>query len=274
MLDTVCATAKPAVRERRQARDPAPALLAIATIGWCLTLGMSLRLTGGHALHHHDLLFAHPGAPPAERLVEFVAMWAVMVASMMLPTTVPMARTFVAVSQAQPKPALPRVLFYLAYGAVWTGFAFVALGFDALGRVGITHWPWLLFHQDAILGTALLLAAVVQSSPLKDACLTACRSPLVLVQRHYRPGARGGWRVGVSHGLNCVGCCWALMLVMVAAGMSNPLWGVALTGVMVAEKVAPWGKHVVFPAAAVLALVGFSILIATLGPDPALAGRY
>ena len=105
-----------------------------------------------------------------------------------------------------------------------------------------------------------MLAGLYQLSPLKDACLRACRSPLSIIGSRYRGGASGGWRVGLTHALNCLGCCWALMLVMFATGVGSLLWMLALTAVMVAEKTSREGARLVRPIA--VTLVAFGVLLA------------
>jgi predicted metal-binding membrane protein len=85
-----------------------------------------------------------------------------------------------------------------------------------------------------------------------------------MLMTHYRGGVRGGWTVGVRHGLNCLGCCWALMLVMFATGVGSLLWMVALTAVMVAEKVAPQGARLVRPVAVLLAVAGVVVSVPAL----------
>ena len=103
------------------------------------------------------------------------------------------------------------------------------------------------------------MAGVFQWTPLKTACLARCRSPLALMLTEWREGTFGAFRMGLRHGLFCVGCCWALMGLMWVAGMLNLLWLAALTLYMLAEKVLPgaerWGRW----AGAVSVLVGLAL---------------
>ena len=126
--------------------------------------------------------------------------------------------------------------FYAAYLMLWSGFALLALLGDSAVHLAVDHWVWLAARAAVILGGALALAGLYQLSPLKDACLSACRSPLSMIGRLYRRGMGGGWRVGVAHALNCLGCCWALMLVMFATGVGSLVWMLGLTAVMIVEK--------------------------------------
>jgi len=248
--------------DQRLARDPALALWSIAALSWVGTVWLTVH-GGAHAgAHDHVLETSH--AAWTIRLVEFLLVWIVMIGAMMVPSVVPMARAFTAVSANQPRPGPARSVFYVSYVAVWTAFAFAALTFDKTVHLLVEHWSWLFWHEEVILGTTLVVAGLFQLSPLKEACLTACRTPLSLVRQHYRRGVAGGWRVGFAHALNCLGCCWALMLVMFATGVGSLVWMAGLTAVMVIEKTVRWGDRLVLPTAGVLILVGFSMTIPTV----------
>jgi predicted metal-binding membrane protein len=108
------------------------------------------------------------------------------------------------------------------------------------------------------------MAGAFQFSRLKNACLTACRSPESFLWQHYRRGARGGFALGARHGLSCVGCCWALMLVMFATGVGGLAWMLALTAIMVAEKTTRVGARLVVPVGIAFLLVGAGLSIAAL----------
>jgi predicted metal-binding membrane protein len=97
------------------------------------------------------------------------------------------------------------------------------------------------FHHDALLGGGTpSLAGVFQFSSLKDRCLTECRHPAAYLLRHYRRGPRAAFRLGWGHGLYCLGCCWALMLVMFSVGVADLGWMAAMAGLMAYEKL---GRH-------------------------------
>jgi predicted metal-binding membrane protein len=115
-----------------------------------------------------------------------------------------------------------------------------------------------------VLGGVLVLAGGFQFSELKKACLTACRSPASLLWQHYRQGVRAAWTLGVHHALRCLGCCWALMLVMFATGAGSLAWMLLLTGLMVAEKTTAWGARLVRPAGVALIASGLAITALTL----------
>jgi predicted metal-binding membrane protein len=245
----------------RPPRDPGPLLWGLTAAGWLLLVAFEF-VPLGHLTHaaHATAGLADGVLAGSLVLVLFAAGWLVMVAAMMLPTTVPMARMFTVVSAHQGSPGPARAAFFGAYLAVWLGFAAVALA----GAVGMR-----LISGDAppglVLAGALALAGAFQFSPLKQRCLTACREPAAFLFAHYRRGVAGAWSVGLRHAWSCLGCCWALMLVMFATGVADVAWMLGLTAVMVAEKTTRWGPRIVAPvgiallaAAVVLALGGLA----------------
>jgi len=207
---------------------------------------------------HHDVVLSADGGSPLVRIVGFLLVWTVMVGAMMLPTMLPMARLVHAVTAPHTNAVSERTGLYAAYLAVWMLFGLGAVAFDS----GV-HWlvevsPWLHHHEGLILAGALLVGGAFQFSPLKDACLTACRTPMSMLWQHYRRGAGSTWRLGVAHALSCLGCCWALMLIMFATGVGSLAWMLGLTAVMVMEKTAPWGHRLV-------AVTGLGLIAAGLG---------
>jgi predicted metal-binding membrane protein len=243
----------------RPVRDPAPLIWGVAAASWIVTF--ALLLSGGIEAGSHDHVLDGSTWPSPTRIAAFLGTWAVMVGAMMLPTTTTMARLFTAVSARQPRPVPGRVAFYAAYLLTWCGFALVALGGDTLVHAAVDRSTWLAAHDAVILGGALLLAGAYQLSPLKDACLRACRSPLSMIGRLYRRGIGGGWRVGLAHAANCLGCCWALMLVMFASGVGSLAWMLGLTAVMTAEKTSRYGVLFVRPVAYGMMAAGLAIVV-------------
>jgi predicted metal-binding membrane protein len=125
----------------------------------------------------------------------------------------------------------------------------------------VDRWTWLEEHPGLILGSTLALAGAFQFSSLKDACLEKCRHPAMFMMRHYRRGTRGAFELGARHGVFCLGCCWALMLLMFAVGMASlPLMAV-LAVLMYHEKARPSGARVV-PLTGALLLGLSSIVLA------------
>jgi predicted metal-binding membrane protein len=250
-------------------RDPAVALWTIAGLCWVATA--ALTLTGGAAAAHHDHVLEHDTLPWPVRIAGFLAVWAVMLGAMMLPTLVPLARVLGPVSERAPRPRAARGGLYGGYLLVWLVFAPVALLFDTTIHLLVHRWPWLDAHVGLVLAGTLVLVGAYQLSPAKDRCLTVCRDPVSFLWRNYRRGLRGGLRLGARHALWCMGCCWALMLLMFATGVGSPAWMLGLTGVMVAEKTTRRGAGLVRPVGVALVLAGvvlggLALLGVTLGP--------
>jgi len=245
----------------RARRDPGVVLWGVAGVCW---VGTGWLVAGSGGLGHHDVALEQAAWSWPLRLGAFLAVWLVMIGAMMLPTAVPMVRLFGVVTARAPGPAVARLAFLAGYLAVWTAFAVLALVADQAVQALVAGWAWLAARPDLLLGTTLLLAGAFQFSPLKNACLTACRNPVGFLWQHYRRGASGAWRVGLRHGVSCLGCCWALMLVMVVTGVGSLVWMVGLTAVMVIEKTAPRGARLVVPVGVVLLVAGTSLALSAL----------
>jgi predicted metal-binding membrane protein len=230
-------------------RVPAAVLVAIVA-AW--VVAVAAELTGTAAALHHDALI-EGGTPLWLGLVLFLVAWQAMVAAMMLPSSLPLIRLFYAASGAQEGSARVRAAFLGGYAVVWTAFGALAFLGDAVVHQLVHAIPALAARPWLIGGSVLALAGLFQFSELKDQCLDKCRAPGPYLLAHYRRGARGGFRLGLGHGLFCLGCCWALMLVMFAAGVAVLWWMAALTFVMVYEKTARNGRLLT-------PIVGFALL--------------
>jgi len=245
-------TAAPPRRPRRIPRVVPAAIIC----AWALALGA--QASGGAALLHHDKLL-EGGLPLGTALLAFLLAWQVMVAAMMIPSTIPMLRLFTAVSTDQERPAAVLGAFIGGYALVWTVFGALGLLFDDGVHHVVDATPWLGGHPWLIAGAVLAGAGLFQFSSLKDRCVDQCRHPGAYLLRHYRRGPGQAFRLGWGHGLFCLGCCWALMLLMFAAGVANLVWMAMLTAVMVYEKAGRHGRRVT-PAVGV-ALLAWSVVV-------------
>jgi predicted metal-binding membrane protein len=180
--------------------------------------------------------------------VAFV-MWTVMMAGMMIPSVAPMILSHAAIARrrvAIGTPLVSSALVLAGYLLVWTGFSAVAaLAQCALYRGGFFDGHSLSIGPWAG-GTVLLAAGVFQLSPAKNACLTHCRTPLGYFVTEWRHGHWGAVQMGARHGLYCMACCWLLMAILFAVGIMNILWGAVITAFVLAEKVLPWRRTVVW----------------------------
>lgn len=176
-------------------------------------------------------------------LAAVFAMWTVMMAAMMLPAASPMVATFASLNR-QASTAGPAVwVFAGGYVAMWMAYATAATALHWW-----LHWGGLLSAKLAvgdyvITGGLLMLAGAYQFTPLKRLCLVKCRTPLGFLLTEWRPGVTGALVMGFRHGMWCIGCCWALMLLLYAFGVMSVPWIAALTLAVVAEKLAPRGEQ-------------------------------
>jgi predicted metal-binding membrane protein len=191
----------------------------------------------------------------------FLLAWQVMIAAMMLPSSLPLLRLYSAASARAPARDLSMAAFIGGYAVVWSAFGLLAFGFDAGLHAAVDSSTWLEERSWAIGGSVLVLAGLFQFTSLKDACLDKCRHPAQFLTRHYRRGPAAGFELGARHGAFCVGCCWALMLVLFAAGMTSLLWMAALTALMIHEKTRPTGARAV-PVTGVALLAAASVVLA------------
>ena len=219
------------------------------------------ELSGNAAQLHHHALY-ESGRPYWLAALIVLAAWQFMTAAMMLPSSLGLIRLYAAMAGRAPDFPLALTLFLGSYFAVWTAFALAAFAGDMQLHRIVDAWPWLAAHAALIPAATLGLAAVYQFTPLKDACLKACRHPGMYLMRHYRRGALNGLRIGFGHALFCAGCCWALMLVMFAAGVAHLAWMGVLAAIMFVEKATPWGNRIVAPAGVTLGVCAVIALVA------------
>ena len=190
----------------------------------------------------------------------FLIAWQTMIVAMMLPSSLPLVRIFNVASAGAPGRGRALLAFFSGYALIWTAFGGVAFAGDALVHRLIADNAGLRAHQSMIVAGVLTLAGAVQFTPLKDRCLTECRHPGAFLMRHYRRGTGGGFTLGRRHGLFCLGCCWALMLVMFVTGVANLICMGALTVLMVYEKTATRGAKAV-PTAGIALLALASVIL-------------
>ena len=240
---------------RRELAAILAALLLLAAAGWAWLLsgagtmedmgGMLMPMSSGPWTLNHALLM--------------LSMWAVMMAAMMLPSAAPMVLFFAMISRRQgglhaAGAAKPVVFFVGGYIAVWAGFSLAATGLQAaLERIALLS-PMMETTSLALAGSLLVAAGAYQWLPLKQGCLRRCRSPLEFVLSAWRDGRAGAFAMGLRHGIDCLGCCWMLMLLLFVGGVMNLAWIAGLALFVLVEKLAPAG-HWIGRAAGVLLVV-------------------
>ena len=179
--------------------------------------------------------FAHVGTamPFGMSALVFMAMWTTMMVAMMFPTIAPIVLLHRMVVRRRGEGIVPTVAFGSGYLVIWASVGVLPLtalvGFRAVAHTS----AWV----NRAGGAVLVLAGVYQFTRWKETCLRACRSPLTFLMTHdFGRGSAGAFRAGASHGLYCLGCCWALMAVLFVVGLMNLAWMAAIAVVFLAEK--------------------------------------
>lgn len=203
-------------------------------------------------------------------------MWAIMMVGMMLPSAAPAILLYGAMVRRHRAQGsvLPAVwVFAAGYLAVWTLFSLAAALLQAGLQSAALVTPMMVSASAPLTGALLVAAGVYQWLPVKYACLEKCRAPLSFFMMHWRPGTAGAFRMGVGHGLFCVACCWALMLLLFVAGVMNLVWVAVLAGFVLVEKLLPAPRLVGRLAGAALVALGAALiadgsLLASLSLQP------
>jgi predicted metal-binding membrane protein len=221
------------------------ALFALAGIAWWATAD---RMAG---------MDAGPGTDLGT-LGWFAGIWVVMMAAMMFPSVSPTVALYARMKRER-DPAAPFV-FVAGYLVVWSAAGVVAFGLFRAGRAlldvswdGSGRW---------IAGGILAVAALYEVTPLKNACLSRCRTPLGFLIGSWRDGRRGALRMGAQHGTWCLGCCWALMAGLFALGVMSLAWMVFVAAIIALEKTLPWRRVATWGTAAVLLALAVAVVAA------------
>jgi len=203
--------------------------------------------------------------PAGERVLPLLAYalaWILMIAAMMLPTALPLLALFRRIVAGRRDADALVAAAAGGYALAWLAFGVVAYALDALVREAAASSGWLVVHGWVVGSIVVAGAGAFQFSALKYRCLERCRTPFSFVSSRWRgqAPAREAFRLGIDHGIFCVGCCWALMLVMFVVGVGSIGWMMALAAVMAAEKNLAWGKRLRTPLG--VALVGWGTYLA------------
>lgn len=228
------------------------ALLVLAGLAWAYTATSAGSM-------------AMSAAVDLPSLALFVTTWVVMMAAMMFPSIAPVVLVYAQYTRRQGAPwALLATLFVAGYLVVWGGVGIIAWAIVAVLVPPIAAFPAVQEAPQLFLGAVLASAGAYQLTPLKNACLGHCRSPMHWLFLGFRPGRDGALRMGLEEGVFCVGCCAGLMVVLLAVGLASVGWMAVVAAVIFVEKV-------LAPTAAVaravgILLIGFGIAVATIAP--------
>lgn len=233
------------------------ALWLLAGVAWLFTVRQAHDMAGV-ALGLAQVATAMPFEVAAPL---FLLMWVTMMAAMMLPTVAPFVLTHRAVAKGRGDGVATTLAFASGYLLIWSAAGVVPLALLAGFRFALAKGPaegWLPYAVGAVFA----VAGIYQFTPAKSICLRACETPFDFLMSHdFSGGVRSAVRAGLSHGAFCVGCCWALMLVLVAVGLMNLAWMVALAAVFWIEKHMRNGRTFSRVVGCVLVLLAVSILI-------------
>ena len=240
---------------------PVAALAVLAAASWVWLRIAAGRMAGAMAMSAMPGMRMAGGeghwTPAALSLT--LAMWSAMMVGMMLPSAAPMILTFETVNRrrrARGDGYVATAVFTAGYLIVWGLFGVAA----TLAQAGLASAallsPSMRASSPAVAGVLFVAAGVWQLTPLKHACLRSCRSPFDFVVNRWRDGRAGALRMGLAHGVQCLGCCWMLMVLMFALGAMNLLWMAAVAGVVFVEKLFPAGPWIARGGGVAMLLAG------------------
>jgi predicted metal-binding membrane protein len=193
----------------------------------------------------------------------FMTVWIVMMVAMMFPTAAPMILMFSKISQSRQKPEHsfgPTWVFVSAYLLIWSLCGVVAYSLAVLIEQLTAQSMWLMENAARLGGGVLVVAGLYQLSPLKDICLSKCRTPFQFMLSSWHDGYGGAFRMGLEHGVYCLGCCWLLFVMLFPLGIMNLAVMALLTALIFAEKVLPIGRQICKLAGGGLIVYGVIVL--------------
>jgi predicted metal-binding membrane protein len=246
-------------------------LVIVAAAAWAWTLaGVGMPMDHGGSMVMHETMGSVATTTaawsPSYAALIFL-MWWIMMTAMMVPSAAPLILLAAALHRRKGRDGRPDLMASLltaGYLAVWGAFSLVAtLAQWGFGHAGLIS-PGTMTAGPALIGGILLAAGLYQLTPLKQACLRRCRSPVEFVTTHWRPGLAGAFRMGLAHGAYCVGCCWFLMALLFVGGVMNPFWIGAIALYVLAEKLIPRGHLLSRVSGLLLAAAGIVMLARSL----------
>jgi predicted metal-binding membrane protein len=182
----------------------------------------------------------------ATHLSLLFAMWVVMIAGMILPSAVPALFLYAGVIRKSPDSVRTQAHVYAfasGYLVIWTAFSLVATILQRVMSHMLLLSPMMEVQERTFGAILVILAGLYQLTPYKRTCLDACRSPADFLSRHWKPGVGGGFFLGLANGLYCLGCCWAIMMLLFVGGVMNLWWIAGITIFVLLEKIAPLGAQ-------------------------------
>ena len=200
--------------------------------------------------------------------VLYVVLWGVMMVAMMFPAMTPTVGLFHSIAKRKQEQGLsftPAWVFIAGYITLWTLTGGIGYAADLAIQSLPEQFPTLRTYGAVIGGLTLVGAGIYQLTPLKYLCLSQCRSPLGFLFGSWRDGRGGAFRMGLEHGLYCLGCCWSLMIVLFVVGTMNLVWMGLLSAVIFAEKIVPYGVEMGRASGIILIVLGLALSVGIFG---------
>ena len=235
-------------------------LLVLTLFAWMWIVMMARDMYGPMTGASAWMMTTHWDVP---HLLLLWAMWSVMMTAMMLPSAAPLILLYGAAARRSRQETARQRTYAVAAGylAAWTAFSLAATALQRALAALLLVSPMMEAGSSRVSATLLIVAGMYQWTPLKHACLRACRSPLAFLMARWRDGWSGAFRVGLEHGFYCIGCCWALMLLLFAGGVMNVVVIAGLTAWVAFEKLRPFSRRSAQFSGAVMIAVGSWILM-------------
>jgi predicted metal-binding membrane protein len=234
------------------------ALLVLAAVAWGVLIWQSVTMDNAAMGDAAMGLTMGMSAPL------FIAIWVAMMVAMMFPTAAPMILMFSRVyagKRQREQAFVPTWVFVGAYLIVWAAFGVLAYLLAIAAERLADRSMWLMDHAARIGGVIFIVAGLYQLSPLKTICLTKCRSPFQFVLSAWRDGYGGAFRMGLEHGMYCLGCCWLLFVILFPLGVMNVAAMALITVLIFAEKSLPIGRRISQVVATALVVYGVLVLV-------------
>ncbi len=247
----------PAVLERWRRREnllPGLVLVALATAGWVYTTRQANTMGGMEGAVGGIVM-------DGGNFVLFFFGWTAMMVAMMVPATLPLILLYRTIARNRLDPFRARVgmvVLLMSYVAVWAAAGLPIYAYDLLASGARATLATLLP------GLLLIAGGAYQLTGLKGSCHTRCSTPLFFLMQNWRPGANGAMRLGVLHGVDCVGCCAGVMVGLVALGMMNVAWMLTAAFIIFAEKTLPSSHRIALPLGVVMVAGGLVLLVSSL----------
>jgi len=244
-------------------------LCGLSLIAWVLTGRSSHRMLAGSPSLTNPAATGMQEPMAAMPAPLFLGMWVTMMVAMMFPAVAPIVAIQWRLSRLRKQSGWAVVSFVVGYLLAWTIIGFAAF---AAYRISVAAIPMLSRQAELLLTAAIFgLVGLYQLSWFKSVCLGHCRSPFAFFA-HWKPGLVGAARMGVAHGCYCVGCCWALMLLLLTVGMANLVWMGIIAIVIFVEKIAPFGRRMAQITGVALLVVALALVPMLMPPAERLYG--